>query len=386
MWTQTLMGRRASRVIALIAISLACVGTARADTIVIDDTTVGTLYDGLVDGFPGLATFDGTADLTGNTLGVGLQDGVTEERGIAEMPLASLAGLTSGDIVSATLTFNIDDIVTTFGPGTSFDGTAPETIVLFNYAGNGSIDLADYQNVVGAPLAVVPTTIHGVITDATLAVSGPLFFDVDVTAALQSALDAADTHLGIVWATQDDLAFASLDDLGEGSAGPPGVGGSSMPFLTIETASSEPPVLSKNELDCQKTIGKEGSKLLASADKELTKCFDKILKAVSAGKDAADQEAACRKGLDPADPASKLSKARTKLADKIAQKCASIAPADIGSPCDGGATTIGDTTTCVADAAIGLAEEAVRGRYAAGCDLLAAVGLDGDFPGVCLAP
>lgn len=381
-----LVPRSARRMIAAAAILTVSVGAAQADTIVIDDTTVGTLYDGLVDGFPGLAPFDGTADLAGNTLGVGLQNGVTEERGIAEVPLASLAGLTSDDIASATLTFNIDDIVTTFGPGTSFDGTAPETIVLFHYAGNGSIDLADYQNVIGAPLSVVPTTSHGVITDASLAVTGPLFFDVDITAALQGALDSADTHFGLVWATQDDLAFASLDNLGEGSSGPPGVGGSSMPFLTIETVSSDPPVFASDELNCQKTIGKEGSKLLVAAEKELTKCFDKVLKAVSAGKPAAGQETSCRKGLDAADPASKLSKGRAKLEGKVASKCDGVAPATIGSPCDVGATTIGDTATCVADEAIALAQEAVRGRYASGCDLLVAVGLDADFPGVCLAP
>lgn len=369
------------------ALALLCAAApAAGDIIVIDDTTVGTLYDGLVDGFPNLATFDGTADLAGNTLGVGLQDGVTEERGIAEMPLDDLSSFGSADIVTATLTFNIDDIVTTFGPGTSFDGTAPETIVLFSYAGNGSIDLADYQNVIGAPLAVVPTTTAGVITDATLAISGPVFFDVDVTAALKGALDASDTHFGIVWATQDDLSFASLDNLGDGSAGPPGVGGSSMPFLTIETVSTEPPVFSKDESNCQKTIGKEGAKILATADKELTKCFERVLKAAAAGTNPADEEDACRKALDQADPASKLSKALVKLGDKIVSKCAGISPSDVGSPCDGGAVDFSETAECIGATSVALAEEAVRSRYASGCNLLSAVGLEGDFPGVCLVP
>ena len=53
------------------------------------------------------------------------------ERGIAEMPLASLDGVSSGEVESAVLTFNIDDFVATFGPGTTFT-QAPETIVLFS--------------------------------------------------------------------------------------------------------------------------------------------------------------------------------------------------------------------------------------------------------------
>ena len=199
---------------------------ARADVIVLDQNTVGTLYDGLLDGFPSVFTFDGIADGAGNALAVALQDGVTEERAIGEIALQSLidAGVTASDVDEAVLTFNIDDVLSTFGPGTTFDGAAAETIVLFNYAGNGTIDLADYENVVGAPLAVVDT-----VAEATLAGSGPVFFDVDVTAALKAHLDAGESFMGIVWATQDDGSGTSLDDLGDGSAGPPGVGGSSMP-------------------------------------------------------------------------------------------------------------------------------------------------------------
>jgi hypothetical protein len=111
---------------------LASAATARADVLTIDSDSAGTLYDGVIDGFPGLATFDGTADLKGNALAVALLDGVTEERGIVEFPLDALVGLGSGDIVSATLSFNIDDVLSSFGPGTTFDGTAAESIVLFS--------------------------------------------------------------------------------------------------------------------------------------------------------------------------------------------------------------------------------------------------------------
>lgn len=212
-----------TRFAAALAAALLVAGAARAETIVIDDTTAGTVIDGILDGFPfpppGLAP-DGVGDFLGNALAVALLPGVTEERGIVELPLAPLAGLTSVDIQEATLTFNIDDVVSTFGPGTTFDGTAAETIVLFRYAGNGVIDLADFGNVAGSPLAVVSTTSLGTITDATLAVSGPLQFEVDVTAALGTLLDASATHFGLVFTTTDARrAGAAEAEVVERSAG-----------------------------------------------------------------------------------------------------------------------------------------------------------------------
>src|SRR6185369_10821308 len=171
--------------------------------------------------------------------------------------------------------------------------------------------------------------------------------DVDVTAALQAALDGGNTHFGVVWATQDDHTFASLDNLGNGSAGPPGVNGSKMPFLTITTASGEPPVLSSAELGCQKAIGGEASKFEASVRKELGRCVDAVLNAVSKGNDPASVEETCRKGIDAANAQSKLAKARVKLADKIASKCAGVSPADIGSPCDADAESFTETASCL---------------------------------------
>lgn len=361
-------------------------GAACADTFVIDDTTVGTVYDGILDGFPFPppgTTPDGTGDFAMNALAVALQTGVTEERGIAELPLASLAGLSSADIQSATLTFNIDDVVGTFGPGTTFDGTAAESIVLFRYSGNGTIDLADFGNVAGAPLAVVSTTSFGTITDATLAVSGPLEFEVDVTAALGALLDGSATHLGLVFTTGDAGTATSIDNLGAGGGGPPGVGGARMPFLTVVTVPDEPPVFDSAKLNCQKAISKGGSKLAKTLHKALGKCLEGVLAAASKGEPLTAITGKCADALDPGNPASKVAKAIAKLQSGVSDKCASLTPADIGSPCDAGATTMAQVATCVVSQHLTGVSDLVAAEYGPACTLISAVGLDATYPALC---
>lgn len=366
----------------------ATAATARADIFTIDDTEAGSAYDGLLDGFPfpppGFAP-DGTADQLTGSLAVALLSGVTEERGIVELPLASLDGVAAAEIVSATLSFNIDDVLATFGPGTTFDGTAAEALVLFAYAGNGTVDLADFGNVGGAPLAVVDTTGFGSITDATLAVSGPLSFEVDVTAAVTSRLLAGDDYLGFVFATQDHGSATSLDNLGAGGAGPAGTGGAFLPFLTVVTTSDAPPVYGKAELGCQKTIGKASSKLGASIRAALGKCLDAVLLAVSKGGDGSAATSACASGLDRDDDGSSVSKAIAKHASSVAGACEGLAPSAIGSPCDAGAADIAATIDCLAEDELSRAQSAVRSAYASSCSLLDAVALGIDHPVVCAA-
>lgn len=374
---------------ALGAISLACVlavGSAQADTFVINDTTVGSVYDGILDGFPfpppGLAP-DGAGDFTGNALAVALQTGVTEERAIVELPLASLAGLTSADLDTAVLTFNIDDVVGSFGPGTTFDGTAAATIVLFRYSGNGTIDLADFGQVAGAPLAVVSTASFGTITDATLAASGPLQFDVDVKAALGALLDGSATHMGIVFTTNDASSATSLDNLGAGGAGPAGVGGAALPFLTVTTVPNEPPVWDKDQQGCQAAIAKGGVKLSATLHKELSKCFNAVLKAAGAGDPLTTAATKCTAALDTGNAGSKVGKAIAKLQSGVVDKCADLAPASVDSPCDAAATNFADVATCVADASIETISELVAAEYSPACALITAVGLEADYPALC---
>ncbi len=228
-------GRKAAVTVAGImsAMSIA-VPLVAAGEITIDRGN-GALFDSLVDGFPGLFPFDGIADVGGNALAVALQQGVTEERGIGEFPLLPLASMCVDALVvrGALLHFNIDDVLSTFGPGTGFDGTAAETLLVHAYSGDGQFSLSDFTKVQAAPKAV-DTRVYGTITDGTLAGSGPLPFNVDVTQEVRDLLIAAAGHLGIVWRTTDTPTGTSLDDLGINSAGPPGVGGARMPFLTVE--------------------------------------------------------------------------------------------------------------------------------------------------------
>jgi hypothetical protein len=211
-------------------------GPAEAAVIRLDTATSGTTFDGVLDGFPGIAPLDGTADAGGNALGVGLKEGVTEERSIIEFPLASLGGAGAAAITSAVLTFNIDDVLSTFGPGTDFDGTAAEGISVTVYSGDGAVGLDDFGK---GTLAGTVTT-GGTITDATLQSTGPVQLTVDITAAVKNLVGSGATFLGIVLATDDSPTGTSIDDLGVGGSGPPGVDGATMPFVIITTSDGVP--------------------------------------------------------------------------------------------------------------------------------------------------
>jgi len=364
----------------LLALGLALAGPAIADEFVIDENA-GAVYDAILDGFPFPppgAPLDGTPDFGNNTLAVSLQSGVTEERAIAEFPLSSLAGLTSADIAVATLTFNIDDVISTFGPGTAFDGTAAASFVLFSFSGDGTVSLTDFNNVVGAPLATVGTTSHGTITDASLGVSGPLVFQVDVTDALSALLDASASHIGIVWTTADAGSATSIDDLG--------VAGAAMPFLTVTTAVLAPPVLSKEALNCQKAIGKAAGGLAAVVQKNVAGCFDAVLAATAKAQDLAKATVKCHRALDPADPTSKVAKSIAKLSSAVASKCATTTPAELGNPCDAGATDMAAVADCIAAQHRARAQSIAAAEYAASCALITAVGLEGDYPDLCTGP
>ncbi len=202
-----------------------------AQTIVLDESN-GAVFDGILDGFPGLADQNGTPDFGGNQLAVGLRVGSTEERGVGEYPLAALGDTDADSISSAVLNFNIDDVLTTFGPGTEFTGKASMEILVHPFAGNGVVDVADFLEVQRSTY-LVDTTVFGVIDDASLQVSGPLFFEVDITEDLRDIVREGSTSVGIVWRTMDTPTGTSLDNLGNGSAGPPGVGGSVMPYIEV---------------------------------------------------------------------------------------------------------------------------------------------------------
>ena len=224
---------------ALTALLLAA-PAAQAATIELHTGLPGADFDAILDGFPGLAVLDGAGDLPGNALAVALKAGVTEERALVELPLAPLvaAGVAPEQIVSAVLHFNVDDVLTTFGPGTDFDGTAGERIYVATYSGNGLVDLEDFAR--GALAATVVTGPDGAITDASVRTGGPIGFTADLTSSLKSLLAQGATHVGIAFSTDDSPTGTSIDDRGDGGSGAPGTGGATMPFLVVTTAEASP--------------------------------------------------------------------------------------------------------------------------------------------------
>jgi cysteine-rich repeat protein len=238
---------------ALAALVFALSVSAHADTrtVVIDETDAGTVFDGFVDGFPNLAPRDGTADFAGNPLAVAVQDGVTEERSAMEFPLAELAGLPPSAVLTATLSFNVDDVLATFGPNTAFNGQAASTILVHLYDGDGAANLADFRRTAEEPARI--DTGPPTITDATLRQSGAVFFHVDVRNRLLQSLAAASPFLGALWRTNDSPTGTSIDD---GRAGQmPGEGGetsagSRLPYLTVEIMETPPPPCATEGTPC----------------------------------------------------------------------------------------------------------------------------------------
>jgi hypothetical protein len=352
-----------------------------AITVVLDGAA-GADYDSVGDGWffagstPPLPAPDGVGDAGGQPLAVGIKAGVLELRAMSEFPLASLAGFTAGEITSATLTVTIDDVIGTFGPGAEFDGTASSPIAAYSYPADGTVNVADFSP---AGLSPLGTITPGVITDATLGTTGPVSFDVDVTAAVQAFLGGGQTHFGLLLGTLDSPTATSLDNLSPPAPGP----GGQFPFITIEITPEVPPTYSAEELKCQAGIAKSSAGLAAAQQKNFAKCLDTILKTVAASDPVSEAQETCTKGLDETNAKSGIAKAKAKTAAAITKACEGLVPADVDSPCDAGATTFADTATCIVDATESAVEEMIQDRYAKGCVLLEAVGLADDFPGVC---
>lgn len=359
-----------------LAASLILASSAGATTFTLDAAS-GADYDSVGDGWffttPPNQPPDGVGDSGNQPLAVAKIAGTLELRAMAEFSLASLAGLTAADVQSATLHFRVDDVIGTFGPGATFDGTASDPIAVYGYPADGTVTVADF-----APAGLVSqgTVAIGVITDASLAIGGPVDFTVDVTQLVKDRLAAADLAVGILFGTNDSPTATSLDDQS------PGVGGL-LPYLTIETVPTDPPVLDRNEVKCQAAIAKQGLGFAKKVQGELGKCLNTVLGAVAKGDAPSTVAGKCLKGLDDGDLSSVVAKARTAAASSIDKSCTGIAPADIGSPCDAGATTIAATATCVLDDHRRRTEQMITAEYAGACTILRSVGLDGSFPDVC---
>lgn len=360
----------------VLVLGLIALPAAHAATLVLDGST-GADYDSVGDGWffttPPNQPPDGIGDMGGQALGVAYKSGVLEERAMAEFPLAPLAGLTAADIQSATVTFTIDDVVGTFGPGAEFDGTASSPIAVYAYPADGTVTVADFAP---AGLAQLQIVTIGAITDASLAVSGPVAFNVDATQKVKDALTASQTALGILFGTLDSPTGTSLDDLS-----PPGVAGGKLPYITIVTVPQTPPVLDAAALACQKAIGKASSALVKTELKAFTSCLDLVLKDNGDGSISAGSGTKCGKSIG-AGAESKLGKAAAKFTSQLTDACTGVTPSSLGNPC-GEAADVAALVACVLDAHEDAVVDMVRAQYGSACLLLTAVGLDGAHPDVC---
>ena len=357
---------------ALAALSiLGPAGPLRADTFVLNSTT-GADFDAVGDGwfFANPMTSpppDGVGDTGNQALAVSIITNVLELRAMGEFNLAPLSGLTASQIAGATVTITIDDVLSTFGPGAIFDNTASSPMAVYHYVADGTVNVADFSPPGLDQLGIVTP---GLVTDASLAVSGPLPFTVNATQALKDALTAGDTHFGILIGTTDSPTGTSLDGV--------------LPFITVETVALAPPQLSADELACQSTLAKSGQKLAGTALKAFGTCFGAILKDVSPDATLADATTLkCAAQLDPANPDSKVAKATAKLAADVVKKCEGLAPADLGSPCNSSATTFEEVANCLADSHLRAVQSLVTRQYASACTLAIAVDLDGAYPDLC---
>lgn len=356
--------------------SLLLGGSAHATTFTLDAAS-GADYDSVGDGWffttPPNQPPDGVGDSGNQPLAVAKIEGTLELRAMVEFSLALLAGLTAGDVQSATLHFRVDDVIGTFGPGATFDGTASDPIAVYGYPADGTVTVSDF-----APAGLVSQGVVaiGAITDASLAISGPIDFTVDVTQLLKDRLTAADAAVGILFGTTDSPTATSLDDQAPGVAG-------RLPYLTVETIPTDPPVFGKNQVKCQAAIAKQGLGFAKKVQGELGKCLNTVVGAVSKGDAPSTVAGKCVKGLDVDDPKSVVAKARAGATASIDKSCAGVAPADIDSPCDAGATTIAATTSCVLDDHRRRAEQMITAEFADACTILRSVGLDASFPDVC---
>jgi cysteine-rich repeat protein len=223
----------------VLAVCLAA-APAAGETVVIESDKAGNDFDCIVDGFPGqFGARDGNPDSGGFPLSIALKGDVTESRSIVEFGLAPLAGLAAADVLSAVLTFNIDDVISQFSPDVVFGKNRAAAVLLVHlFAGNGDVTLADFNRTGEEPTAI-ETGIG--ITDQTLTNTGARVFTVDVRARLVQALGAGTTHLGVLWRTNESDTGTSIDDGGRYQGAPTDTSaGSRMPFLIVEVKAAPP--------------------------------------------------------------------------------------------------------------------------------------------------
>ena len=294
--------------------------------------------------------------------------------------------MAGGGVVGAPVRGRGEGVLGLFWPVTAMctDNAAGSTMDVYPYAGDGAVAASGIAPdfAAGTLAGTINTGAPGSITDATLLLSGPVSFQLDVTTQLQALLTGSATHLGLNLRTTDTNTGTSLDNaVGYGSGRPP--------FLTVVTSVEPVPgTFDAAARNCQKAIGTYGRVFTNTVLTQSQTCYNRVIKDVANSKPLTAAAAACAKALDVnAVVPSKVDKARSKALDKIVLKCPSpLTPASVSSPCSATATTFTDVANCVLDQNFEQVQEIVRTQFADACKIATAVGLDGDYSVVCSIP
>ncbi len=139
-----------------------------------------------------------------------------------------------------------------------------------------------------------------------------------------------------------DTATNTVTATVEVGSGPAGMGQLIVPALQV-------PRFGKIARKCQVALVKQAIKLAKLQHALEATCRLGIIKAEAAGLGTVAAQAACQKALDLGNPASRLSRGRTKLRAAVQKSCALVLPRQINGPCDRGALAFATTIDCVVD-------------------------------------
>ena len=153
-----------------------------------------------------------------------------------------------------------------------------------------------------------------------------------------------------------------------------------------EFSSALPSPLDRSARTCQTAITRNGRKFADKLHVALLKCLDKELAATDAGTGEAKAVGDCLAKLDLANAGSAMSALRAASIAAVAAKCQGVAPAALGSPCEGGAATIAATATCVIDRHARSVAKMLAAEFNDVCVTLARIGLADTYPDVCTGP
>ncbi len=201
---------------------------------------------------------------------------------------------------------------------------------------------------------------------------------------------AADTPAPTVGSPGSDAPTAtSIPPSTGGGATPNGAptsaGGGATPNggTPIPSPGTELPLLRKPARKCQSAIAAQARAFGHALHAGLQRCFDRILKDSADGKGTLAAVRDCTTTLDPANPASKMSRRRARALAQIGRRCAGVAPGEVSAPCDPSASTIDATATCIIASYTSHIADEIADTYRDACMLIMTADLPDALPGMC---